>query len=233
MNDTSIEDKIVAVTNDVNAFFDNTGNADRQQWLNEYRTAHNDKSINNFSFNAGDILRENIPGSVVGCSGRADLFAKYAMEKYGIPESDIRIVPMVDIKSQKDVHFKRTHKKVPDGHQIVAVRAPQRGWYLIDPGRGRTTFDSMRISGPNDIDIRDMIGKQQKYNADRIYRIADILSPAQHAEINTPEKLGAIYKQVEPDYEKQSSKFKTGSKTLFNKIVNLEFLRSKLGHGND
>lgn len=234
---TSIEDKIVACANDVNEFFNSSNAANRektrQQWLDEYQTAHPDKKINMFSFSADDILQENIPSSVVGCSGRADLFAKYAIEKYGIPESDIKIVPMVDTKSQKDVYFKRTHKKVPDGHQIIAVKSPEQGWYLIDPGAGRTKFDRMRIAGPENINIKDKIGQIIKYNAERVYRIADILSPTEHAKITSVEKLGEIYKQVEPDYKTYPDKFKTGIRSVFNKIMNLEFLRLKSEHTNE
>ena len=151
------------------------------------------------------------------------------MEKYGIAESDIKIVPMVDIKSQRDVYLGRVRKKVPDGHQIVAVKS-NAGWYMIDPGAGRKRFDTMRISGPENIDIKDKIGKIVKYNTHRVYRIADILTPDEHASINSLEKLGAVYKQVEPDYKSFPDKLRAGTKSLIAKIKNLNFMRSKNSH---
>jgi hypothetical protein len=151
----------------------------REWWLQEYRKTSGNQYANMFSFNADDILHNNIPSYVVGCSGRADLFAKYAQE-YGL---DVSIVAMVDTASKKE------H---PDGHQIIAVKFPD-GLHMIDPGGGRTTYEKATIPG------KCKVGKKISYNrrdGNTEYKIAAILSPAEHAKIDRIEKLSKIYKST-------------------------------------
>lgn len=148
----------------------------RKWWLDEYRT-QTGRRVNMFSFNADEILQMQIPSYVVGCSGRADVFAKYAVEQ-GL---DVYVVPMVD------THSKKEH---PDGHQIIAVRFSD-GLHLIDPGGGRTNYERAKIEGDC------QIGNSIYYNRTdgrAEYKITAILSPAEHAKIDSIEKLSAVYK---------------------------------------
>ena len=103
--------------------------------LDMYRQQTGNKHINMFSSDAEEIIKLKIPSQVVGCSGRADLFAKYASEM-GL---DVNIVAMVDI-AEKD-------KDKPNGHQIIAVKFPDGRQQLIDPGRGRETYEKAVING--------------------------------------------------------------------------------------
>ena len=66
---------------------------------------------NMFSFSADEIDKYKIPSYVVGCSGRANLFAKYAKEA-GI--KDVYIIPCVYVPD--------IGKQNMNGHQIVAVK---------------------------------------------------------------------------------------------------------------
>lgn len=209
MDQKTIIEKINTVLTKVHEHFDKADNQPvpaqyqtdkkeaRHWWLNEYRTKTGNKDINMFSFNADDILKNNIPSWVVGCSGRADLFAKYATE-IGL---DVNIVAMVDTASKK-VH--------PDGHQIIAVKFPDGSQHLIDPGGGRDTYDRAKIAG------RCNIGEHITYNrrdGRTEYKIAAILSPSEHAKIDSIEKLSNLYKS-----QKQLSSWETGIKLIKQKI---------------
>ena len=209
MDQKIIIEKINTVLTKVHLHFDNADNQTipaqyqkdkkeaRQWWLNEYRRKTGNKDINMFSFNADDILKNNIPSWVVGCSGRADLFAKYASEM-GL---DVNIVAMVDTASKK---------KHPDGHQIIAVKFPDGSQQLIDPGRGRETYEKATIRG------KCKVGEHITYNrrdGRTDYKIAAILSPDEHAKIDSIEKLSNLYKS-----QKQLSSWESGIKLIQQKI---------------
>ena len=169
----------------------------RNWWLDNYRAKTGKKDINMFSFNADDIIELKIPSKVVGCSGRADLFAKYAAEN-GL---DVNVVVMVDTASKKE------H---PDGHQIIAVKFPDSSQQLIDPGRGRETYEKATVKG------KCKVGEHITYNrrdGRTDYKIAAILSPDEHAKIDNIEKLSNLYKS-----QKQLSAWESGIKLIQQKI---------------
>lgn len=169
----------------------------RNWWLDKYRAKPGKKDINMFSFNADDIIKFKIPSQVVGCSGRVDLFAKYAAEN-GL---DVNVVVMVDTASKKE------H---PDGHQIIAVKFPDGSQQLIDPGRGRETYEKATIRG------KCKVGEHITYNrrdGRTDYKIAAILSPDEHAKIDSIEKLSNLYKS-----QKQLSSWESGIKLIQQKI---------------
>lgn len=169
----------------------------RNWWLDNYRAKINNEQINMFSFNADDIIELKIPSKVVGCSGRADLFAKYAAEN-GL---DVNVVVMVDTASKKE------H---PDGHQIIAVKFPDGSQQLIDPGRGRETYEKATVKG------KCKFGEHITYNrsdGSTEYKIAAILSPDEHAKIDSTEKLSNLYKS-----QKQLSSWESGIKLIKRKI---------------
>ena len=174
----------------------------RNWWLDNYRAKTGNKDINMFSFNADDIIKFKIPSQVVGCSGRADLFAKYAAEN-GL---DVNIVVMVDT-AEKDRPF-------PNGHQIIAVKFPDGSQQLIDPGAGRDTYDRAKIAG------RCNIGEHITYNRSdgrKDYEITAILTPIEHAQIDSPEKLAQAYKNP----QKQPSSWETGIKRIKQKLSDI------------
>lgn len=157
----------------------------RNWWLREYRKKTGNQNINNFSFSADDILNQNIPSWVVGCSGRADLFAKYASE-IGL---NVNIVAMVDTASKKEY---------PDGHQIIVVNSPDGSQQMIDPGRGCVIYQKAKI--PGDCKVGNKVIYNRKDGRTE-YRIAAVLTPEEHAQIDSIEKLAQVYKS-----DKQSVK---------------------------
>lgn len=174
----------------------------RNWWLDKYRAKPGKKDINMFSFNADDIIKFKIPSQVVGCSGRADLFAYYAAQE-GL---DVNVVAMVDT-AEKDRPF-------PNGHQIIAVKFPDGSQQLIDPGAGRDTYDRAKIAG------RCNIGEHITYNRKdgrKDYEITAILTPIEHAQIDSPEKLAQAYKNP----QKQPSSWETGIKRIKQKLSDI------------
>lgn len=180
----------------------------REWWLHEYRKTSGNQYANMFSFNADDILRNNIPSYVVGCSGRANLFAKYARE-CGL---DVNIVAMVDTASKK---------QYPDGHQIIAVRFSD-GLHLVDPGGGRTTYERAKITGQCKVGAKVYYNRREGQTE---YKITAILTPDEHAKIDRIEKLAAIYKNG--TNHSSVKQWQSGIKSVLSKIMNLDFIRSK------
>lgn len=171
----------------------------RNWWLDNYRAKINNQQINMFSFNADDIIELKIPSKVVGCSGRADLFAKYASEM-GL---DVNIVAMVDI-SEKD-------KDKPNGHQIIAVKFPDGSQQLIDPGLAEN-YQAAKVKGNCALGTEIIIPGQPKYE------IRAILTPDTHAKIDSQEKLAQIYKN--PQIKPETREILTAISTIVNELQN-------------
>lgn len=199
----------------------------RNWLLDMLRQYTGNKHINMFSFDAEEIqkLRNpfygvkdiknppfsdisehedfKLPSQLVGCSGRADLFAKYAAEN-GL---NFNIVAMVDIADK--------NKERPNGHQIIAVNFPDGSQQLIDPGRGRETYEKALING------KCNVGEKISYNrrdGHTDYEITAILTPIEHAQIDSPEKLAQVYKnpQINPEAREKQAKIQEILKILHN-----------------
>jgi len=171
----------------------------RNWWLDNYRAKINNQQINMFSFNADDIIELKIPSKVVGCSGRADLFAKYASEM-GL---DVNVVAMVDI-AEKD-------KDKPNGHQIIAVKFPDGSQQLIDPGLAEN-YQAAKVKGNCALGTEIIIPGQPKYE------IRAILTPDTHAKIDSQEKLAQIYKN--PQIKPETREILTAINTIVNELQN-------------
>ena len=198
MKDKEIEAKINLVLKKVDDFFkeadvlpasyrkmaEKAQNPDRQffreLWLNDKN--HKFKPNQNmFSFSADEIERYKIPSYVVGCSGRADLFAKYAKE---IGLDGVFVVPCVKISDMT--------KERADGHQVVAVEM-EKGLQLINPANDVWHFERAAIEGECKVgEVVDAI----KHGTPE-YKIAAILTPDEHKKIDSYEKLRAIYARVQ------------------------------------
>ena len=171
----------------------------RNWWLDKYRAARNDEQINMFSFNADDIIKLKIPSKVVGCSGRADLFAKYANEM----DLDVNIVAMVRT-DEKD-------KDKPNGHQIIAVKFPDGSQQLIDPGLAEN-YQAAKVDGNCALGTEIIIPGQPKYE------IRAILTPDTHAKIDSQEKLAQVYKN--PQIKPETPEILTAINTIVNELQN-------------
>ena len=194
MTDQEIIEKATKVLVKLNNFFDSVdvipesykklsqeNNGDKEHfyrnlWLRDKNHRYKPNQ-NMFSFSADEIEKYKIPSYVVGCSGRADLFAKYAQEE-GI--KDVSIVPCVLLSDVGKEHL--------NGHQIVAVNMSY-GLQLLNPARGANTFNRARIDAKcKKNEIIDALNHGSKD-----YQIADILTPEDHALIDSREKLEAVY----------------------------------------
>lgn len=176
----------------------------RNWWLDKYRDNRKNEQINMFSFNADDIIKLKIPSKVVGCSGRADLFAHYAAQE-GL---DVNIVAMVRT-DEKD-------KDMPNGHQIIAVKFPDGHQQLIDPGLAKN-YQAAKVNGNCALGTEIIIPGQPKYE------ITAILTPIEHAQIDSQEKLAQVYKnpQINSEVQEKSERER--------RIKSLRLATEKLG----
>ena len=96
----------------------------------EYIEAHpeiQDRLNFSFSLSVDDIIAQKIPKKVMGCTGIAKLFAKYAEEE----QLDCFAVYTARIQDLED---KRNGKRdIVNGHQIIAVQFSD-GVRMFDPG---------------------------------------------------------------------------------------------------
>lgn len=152
----------------------------RNLWLRD--ADHQIKSNQSmFSFSADEIDKYKIPSYVVGCSGRANLFAKYAKEA-GI--KDVYIVVSVYVPDIGKQHM--------NGHQIVAVKMSNGLLQLLDPANGAYNFNRAKIDGNCKInEIIDATGQGTKE-----YQIAAIMTQEEHEKLTSREKLMDIYNRV-------------------------------------
>lgn len=82
-----------------------------------------------FSLSADDIIEQKIPMQVMGCTGIAKLFAKYAQEE----SLDCLAVYTAKIDQLKDKQKNMKSEKPVSGHQIIAVQFSD-GVRMFDPG---------------------------------------------------------------------------------------------------
>ena len=96
----------------------------------EYIEAHpeiQDRLNFSFSLSADDIIAQKIPKKVMGCTGIAKLFAKYAEEE----QLDCFAVYTAKIQNLEDK--KHGKRDIVNGHQIIAVQFSD-GVHMFDPG---------------------------------------------------------------------------------------------------
>lgn len=151
----------------------------RNLWLRDAK--HQIKPNQNmFSFSADEIDKYKIPSYVVGCSGRANLFAKYAKEA-GI--KDVYIVVSVYMPDIGKQHM--------NGHQIVAVKM-SNGLQMLDPANGAYNFNRAKINGK--CELNEMIDATNQGTKE--YQIAAIMTQEEHEKLTSVEKLMEVYNRV-------------------------------------
>ena len=151
----------------------------RNLWLRDAKNQIKPNQ-NMFSFSAEEIDKYKIPSYVVGCSGRANLFAKYAKEA-GI--KDVYIVVSVYIPDIGKQHM--------NGHQIVAVKM-SHGMQLLDPANGAYNFNRAKIDG--DCKLNEII--DATHQGKKEYQIAAIMTQEEHEKLTSVEKLMEVYNRV-------------------------------------
>lgn len=151
----------------------------RNLWLHD--AEHQVKPNQNmFSFSADEIEKYKIPSYVVGCSGRANLFARYA-KKAGI--KDVYIVVSVYIPD--------IGKQQMNGHQIVAVKM-SHGLQLLDPANGAYNFNRAKIDG--NCELNETI--DATHHGTKEYKIVAIMTQEEHEKLTSREKLMEVYNRV-------------------------------------
>lgn len=151
----------------------------RNLWLRDAK--HQIKPNQNmFSFSADEIDKHKIPSYVVGCSGRANLFAKYAKEA-GI--KDVYIVVSVYIPDIGTQHM--------NGHQIIAVKM-SNGLQLLDPANGAYNFNRAKIN--EKCELNEII--DATHHGAKEYQIAAIMTQEEHEKLISREKLMEVYSRV-------------------------------------
>ena len=151
----------------------------RNLWLHD--AEHQIKPNQNmFSFSADEIDKYKIPSYVVGCSGRANLFAKYAKEA-GI--KDVYIVVSVYIPD--------IGKQQMNGHQIIAVKM-SHGLQLLDPANGAYNFNRAKIDG--NCELNEII--DATHQGTKEYQIAAIMTQDEHEKLISRKKLMEVYNRV-------------------------------------
>ncbi len=151
----------------------------RNLWLRDAK--HQIKPNQNmFSFSADEIDKYKIPSYVVGCSGRANLFAKYAKEA-GI--KDVYIVVSVYTPDIGKQHM--------NGHQIIAVKM-SNGLQLLDPANGAYNFNRAKIDGK--CELNEII--DATHQGKKEYQIAAIMTQEEHEKLTSVEKLMEVYNRV-------------------------------------
>lgn len=226
VTDQEIIEKVNSVLKDIGNFFDQaniipssykrlaeqSGTTDeffyRNLWLNDKNHRYKPNQ-NMFSFNADEIEKYKIPSYVVGCSGRANLFVKYATEsKNALNPADIRIIPSVQISGigQNPMH----------GHQIIAIKMSQ-GWQLINENRRDFNNAKINTGNKNIQDINSMIGQDidALNHGKPEFKIAAVLTPEEHLQINSSEKLQNIYAM-------KAYKFKSATEEIREKLPQLQ-----------
>lgn len=164
----------------------------RNLWLNDKNHQYKPNQ-NMMSFTGKEIDELQIPAYVVGCSGRAKLFAYYA-QKEGL--NNIFIVPTVKISD--------IGKENMRGHQIIAIQMSDGHLQLVNPNKH--LFSEGRINEKfeigQDIDALNHGAPE--------FRIAAKLTPQQHDEIDSPMKLQAVYSMKKFKFDFASKQVKKG-----------------------
>ena len=149
----------------------------RNLWFNDKNHKYKPNQ-NMMSFTGKEIDELRIPAYVVGCSGRAKLFAYYA-QKEGF--NNIFIVPTVKISD--------IGKENMRGHQIIAIQMSDGHLQLVNPNKH--LFSEGRINEKfeigQDIDALNRGKPEFRITVDKP------LTPQQHDEIDSPMKLQAVY----------------------------------------
>lgn len=164
----------------------------RNLWLNDKNHKYKPNQ-NMLSFTGKEIDELRIPAYVVGCSGRAKLFAYYA-QKEGL--NNIFIVPTVKISD--------IGKKNMNGHQIIAVEMSDGHLQLVNPNK--RSFSQGRIN--EKFELGKDIDALNRGEPEFRITVEKPLTPKEHDEIDSPEKLQAVYSMKKYKFDSASKQIK-------------------------
>ena len=131
-----------------------------------------------FLLTAEEIIKNKIPGDVIGCTGRARLFCKLAGNS--LPCFAVCTAYEPD---WNDARGGKEH--TISGHQVIAVEIDGK-LRMFDPGKPQLEFLDTDVVVGNLVDFGF-------HNVPGRYLITAIMSPDEYNKINTYQKLRNVY----------------------------------------
>ncbi len=171
----------------------------------EYIRQHNVSGIDwHFSLSADDIIKQNIPRAVAGCTGISKVFSKLATET-GLKHVVLTTARMADLNGAEQDRKSAKKERIISGHQIIAVYDENGKLRAFDPGRKELRYIKSEIQVGNIINFH--------FGGEVVpHRITAILAPQKFAKVNTYKKLRDLYICGSGDKKKQD--FLKGKNTL-------------------
>ena len=161
----------------------------------EYMRQHNVSGIDwHFSLSADDIIKQNIPRAVAGCTGISKVFSKLATEA-GLKHVVLTTARMADLNGAEQDRKSGKKERIISGHQIIAVYDENGKLRAFDPGRKELRYIKSDIQVGNIINFHFSVGVLP-------HLITAILTPQEFTEVNTYKKLRDLY-VYESDNKKQ------------------------------
>ncbi|MBP5485419.1 MAG: hypothetical protein J6Y07_01800 [Alphaproteobacteria bacterium] len=153
------------------------GPRDRREYMREIGVSDRDW---HFSLTADEIIKNKIPAKVIGCTGRARLFCKFASD------AELKCFAVCTAyEPDWTVARNGNEPKYIGGHQVIAVEIDGK-LRMFDPGKPKLEFIDTDVVVGNLVDFgfRDMPGW---------YLITAIMTPDEYNKINTYQKLRNVY----------------------------------------
>lgn len=152
----------------------------------EYMCQHNVSGIDwHFSLSADDIIKQNIPRAVAGCTGISKVFSKLATEA-GLKHVVLTTARMADLNAAEQDRKSGKKERIISGHQIIAVYDENGKLRAFDPGLKELKYIKSDIQVGNIIKFR--------FGGEVVpHRITAILTPQEFAKVNTYKKLRDLY----------------------------------------
>ena len=177
------DDQIQSLLDKMHAMFDKAIGPNNRS---EYMQQHNVSGIDwHFSLSADDIIKQNIPRAVAGCTGRSKVFSKLATEA-GLKHVVLTTARMADLNAAEQDRKSGKKERIISGHQIIAVYDENGKLRAFDPGLKELKYIKSEIQVGNIIKFR--------FGGEIIpHTITAILAPQEFAKVNTYKKLRDLY----------------------------------------
>ena len=177
------DDQIQSILDKMHAMFDKAIGPNNRS---EYMCQHNVSGIDwHFSLSADDIIKQNIPRAVAGCTGISKVFSKLATEA-GLKHVVLTTARMADLNAAEQDRKSGKKERIISGHQIIAVYDENGKLRAFDPGLKELKYIKSDIQVGNIIKFR--------FGGEVVpHRITAILTPQEFAKVNTYKKLRDLY----------------------------------------
>lgn len=177
------DELIQSLLDKMHAIFDRAAGPNNRS---EYMRQHNVSGIDwHFSLSADDIIKQNIPRAVAGCTGKAKVFSKL-MTEAGLKHVVLTTARIADLNGAEQDRKDGKKERIISGHQIIAVYDENGKLRAFDPGLKELKYIKSEIQVGNIIKFR--------FGGEIIpHTITAILAPQEFAKVNTYKKLRDLY----------------------------------------